>query len=210
MITDKPQPVVAAEQRKNRRIVRVTDADLAKCLNAVGVELDEGTPYTHLELCNGEERWVFNFEDTTSDLEDSTEALISAYADRENFIAENPGHPFTFAMCALINHYKWEEFMGESKPWVTYRSRGRKPKEFTVIKGSEKEKNLIAKGLRRADPFAAMKTVKQDAERTAKRRVARKGGTPAKPTGAKGSTSTTAAKAPARKAAGQAPTNRRK
>lgn len=133
-------------------IQRVTDLDLAIALMSAGVPLRTDPPFTAHKLTNGHTAWVFNFHLKTADGKDKTEDLIEAYRNSDKFIAENPGHVFTGAICALKNRAKMMEIMKRVKPWVAYSPPGGGP-AVLCLEGSQRQARYIKKGWKRCDPF---------------------------------------------------------
>lgn len=126
-------------------VIRVTNLDLAICLQSVGVDLRKDPPYTHVRLKNGEDKWVFNFNPKDRDGVYNTVDLVNAFREDAKWVQENPRHPFTFALCALRNKEIFMRHMKKSVPYVAFKA----PSGATlyVVEGSRKHKNALAKGM---------------------------------------------------------------
>lgn len=126
-------------------IIMVTNLDLAVCLLSVGIPLQKKPPYTYFEGSDGGRRITFHFHSSDADGQFSTGALIKAYSQDAKFIAENPLHPFTFAMCAVKNLYAFKRHFLKAIPHVgLVRKKGQSP--LFIEKGSKKHKQLLMHG----------------------------------------------------------------
>lgn len=139
-------------------IVRITDFDLAVALISAGISLRTDPPYTHSKLKNGQHRWVWNFQNRSSDGKVLTTELVEGYKQGLKFIhdSKNEDTAFVGALCALQNRAFLLEHMRNSKPWIGFRSPGSSA-VMLVIEGSKRSQNARAKGMVRCDPFEEQK-----------------------------------------------------
>jgi len=138
--------ITAGDFNQGTEIVHVRNLELAVCLVSVGVPLRKDPPYTHVRLSNGEDKWTFNFHPRSSDKTYNTIDLCSAFSQDMKWIAQNPQHPFTFAMVAVKNLDIFKAHMVRHVPYVAFSASGGAATLY-VRENSRKHERCVAKGM---------------------------------------------------------------
>jgi len=138
------------ELGKGVAIVQVRDKRLAACLIAVGIRLRKDPPYVQVRLANGEYNTTFNFLPADDAGVLKTLDMIKAWGQDLSFIAANPMHPFTFAMCAIRNYQDVLDHLRNDTPYVAFRTKVDGKRATILVKeNSRKHKAATDRGLRR-------------------------------------------------------------
>jgi hypothetical protein len=144
---------VKSDITKGTMIFHVKNLDLAVCLISIGIPLRKDPPYTHIRLLDGTSDWTFHFESCDAQKQLKTSDMIKAFKADMEWIAKNPIHPMTFAMCSVKNRESFLSHMARDVPFVGYKSPGGTAVLY-VKEGSQKQANCEAKGMKRVNPGA--------------------------------------------------------
>lgn len=132
--------------QKGSHFITVGDTQFAAALVALGVPfLDYGEPCRYTEV--GEKTklsWILSPDGAITSTELS--AVAKAIKDPEQWIKDNPDHPFGYALAAVRNYVQMTELVDKMEPTVKFKLRN--GMTFYIRKNSEKYHKLIAKGLK--------------------------------------------------------------
>lgn len=126
-------------------VIEVRDSEFAAAIMAIGVPFaDPNKPFTLLERADGSRMVFWRFADKTTDGKVKTQSLLRAQKDPIAWIADNPQHPFCFALCGIINARRFREAEATGRPLVGFHLKGNR--KIFVFSGSRKHRKLIAMG----------------------------------------------------------------
>ena len=124
----------------------IPDTAFAAALVAVGVPfLDYGDPVRYSEA-KGQTSVAWSMMPTDAMSASEFSLIAKAIKDPDSWLAENPAHPFGYALAAVRNYIQMKELVDSMSPLVKFKLKN--GMTFYIKKDSEKYHKLIAKGLK--------------------------------------------------------------
>jgi hypothetical protein len=132
--------------QKGARFITVPDTAFAAALVALGVPFfDYEDPCRYLET-DGKTSlsWPLKPDGVISNTE--LASIAKALKDPDQWLKDNPEHPFGYALAAIMNYKQMQELVDSIQPLVRFKFKN--GTTFIIRKGTEKYEKLIAKGFK--------------------------------------------------------------
>jgi hypothetical protein len=132
--------------QKGTRFITVPDTAFAAALVAMGVPfVDYGDPCRYMET-EGQTSVVWNMSPDGALSNTELVAIAKALKNPEQWLKDNPEHPFGYALAAIMNYKQMQELVDSLQPLVKFKFKT--GATFIIRKGTEKYEKLIAKGFK--------------------------------------------------------------
>jgi hypothetical protein len=126
-------------EEQNTPTYTVTCAKIAAALRSVGV-IPAQIPFLKREM-HGKRFTTYYFTASNPEGDMQTEKLIVASNDPYKWVEENPEHPFSFALVAILNYEKQAEAVATSRALVAFDMGG--GKTLYIFEGSRRHAKMI-------------------------------------------------------------------